>query len=427
MTEPTIICPKCSQEIRLTESLAAPLIAATRRQFEQRLSAKDEEIARREQTLREKELAVVESKRALDQQVADQVATQLKTERARVSAEEAGKAKRQLASEMESQARQLVELQEVLKARELKLADAQRAQAELIKKQRQLDDEKRELDLTIEKRVESSLVDVRQKALREAEDSLKQKVMEKDQTITSMQRTIEELKQKADRGSQQLQGEVQELELEAVLRAKFPFDSVEPVPKGEFGGDIVQVVRGQGGQAGGVILWEMKRTRNWSDAWLAKLREDQRTAKAELCVLVSNVLPKGVDTFHLIDGVWVAHPRCVVPVATVLRNTLLQLAMARHASEGQQTKTEMVYQYLTGPRFRQRVEAIVEAFSSMQEDLDRERKVIMKQWAKREEQIERVMGGTIGMYGDLQGIAGKSLQEIAGLELRALELDLGGE
>lgn len=427
MTEPTIICPKCSQEIRLTESLAAPLIAATRRQFEQRLSAKDEEIARREQTLREKELAVVESKRALDQQVADQVATQLKTERARVSAEEAGKAKRQLASEMESQALQLVELQEVLKARELKLADAQRAQADLIKKQRQLDDEKRELDLTIEKRVESSLVDVRQKALREAEDSLKQKVMEKDQTITSMQRTIEELKQKADRGSQQLQGEVQELELEAVLRAKFPFDSVEPVPKGEFGGDIVQVVRGQGGQAGGVILWEMKRTRNWSDAWLAKLREDQRTAKAELCVLVSNVLPKGVDTFHLIDGVWVAHPRCVVPVATVLRNTLLQLAMARHASEGQQTKTEMVYQYLTGPRFRQRVEAIVEAFSSMQEDLDRERKVIMKQWAKREEQIERVMGGTIGMYGDLQGIAGKSLQEIAGLELRALELDLGGE
>ena len=425
MTEPTIICPKCSNEIRLTESLAAPLIDATRRQFEQRLSAKDEEIATREQALRERERAVVESTRALDQQVAEQVAVQLRAERARVSAEEAGKARRQLAADMEAQARQVAELQEVLKSRDLKLADAHRAQAELIKKQRQLDDEKRELDLTVEKRVQGSLVEVRQKALREAEDGLKQKVMEKDQTISSMQRTIEELKQKADRGSQQLQGEVQELELEAVLRAKFPFDSVEPVPKGEFGGDIVQVVRGQGGQAGGVILWEMKRTRNWSDAWLVKLREDQRAAKAELCVLVSHVLPKGVDTFHIIDGVWVAHPRCVVPVATVLRHTLLQIAMARQASEGQQTKTEMVYQYLTGPRFKQRVEAIVEAFSSMQEDLDKERKVIMKQWAKREEQIERVMGGTIGMYGDLQGIAGKSLQEIAGLELRSLELDLG--
>jgi hypothetical protein len=139
---------------------------------------------------------------------------------------------------------------------------------------------------------------------------------------------------------------------------------------------------------------------------------------------VSNVLPKGVETFNLVDGVWVVHPRCALPVAAVLRNTLLQVALVRQASEGQQSKTEMVYQYLTGPRFRQRIEAIVEAFSSMQEDLDRERKVITKQWAKREEQIERVMGGTIGMYGDLQGIAGKSLQEIEGLEYQALELDL---
>jgi hypothetical protein len=248
-------------------------------------------------------------------------------------------------------------------------------------------------------------------------------VLEKDQTIVSMQRTIEELKQKADRGSQQLQGEVQELELESMLRAKFPFDSIEPVPKGEFGADIVQVVKNQGGQPSGTILWEIKRTRNWSDGWLMKLREDQRAAKAEICVLVSNVLPKGVETFDIVDGVWIAHPRCALPVAAVLRNTMLQIALARQVSDGQQSKTEMVYQYLTGPRFRQRVEAIVEAFSAMQEDLDKERKVITKQWAKREEQIERVMSGTIGMYGDLQGIAGKSLQEIDGLELRALALD----
>ena len=423
MTEPTIVCPKCNAEIRLTESLAAPLIAATRLQFEQRLSDKDEEIARRELGVREKERAIGEAKRALDQQVADQVTAQLALERARVTAEESKKAKQASAAELEAKARELLELQEVLKARNEKLAQAQQAQADLIKKQRELDDARRELDLTVEKRVEDGLNEVRTKARREAEEGLKQKVLEKDQTITSMQRTIEELKQKADQGSQQLQGEVQELELEALLRVKFPLDSIEPVPKGEFGGDIVQGVRSQSGQPSGTILWETKRTRNWSDAWLVKLREDQRAAKAEVCVLVSQVLPKGVETFNIIDGVWVAHPRCVIPVATILRNTLLQVSMARQVSEGQQSKTEMVYQYLTGPRFRQRVEAIVEAFSSMQEDLDKERKVIMKQWAKRQEQIERVMGGTIGMYGDLQGIAGKSLQEIEGLELRALELD----
>src|SRR3984957_20168858 len=430
MTEPTIVCPKCNNEIRLTESLAAPLIAATRQQFERQLSEKDRQlsekdaaIARREQGVRERERQVVEGRRDLEQQVETQVEAQLKLERARVAAEESRKAKLAGAAEMEAKVRELVELQEVLKAREEKLAQAQQAEAGLIKKQRELDDAKRELELTIQRRIEHGLAEVRSKALRDAEDALRQKVLEKDETILSMQRTIEELKHKAERGSQQLQGEVQELELETLLRTKFPFDGIEPVPKGEFGGDIVQSVKSPGGQFTGTILWETKQTRNWSDAWLTKLREDQRAAKAEICVLVSSVLPKGVETFNLVDGVWVTHTRCVLPVAAVLRDTLLQVALARQASEGQQSKTEMVYQYLTGPRFRQRVEAIVEAFSSMQEDLDKERKAIMKQWAKREEQITRVMGGTIGMYGDLQGIAGKSLQEIEGLELGALGFD----
>ena len=421
MTEPTIICPNCKTEIRLTESLAAPLIAATRQQFERQLAQKDDDIAKREQGIRDKEKQIAEARRNLDEQVADQVAAQLKAETARVISEESRKAKLASAAELETKARELTELQELLESRDEKLAEAQKAQAELIKKQRELDDAKRELELTVERRVQDGLTEVRAQARREAEEGLKLKVLEKDQTIASMQQKIEELKQKAEQGSQQLQGEVQELELESLLRAKFPFDTIEPVPKGEFGGDALQRVVSPGGQSSGTILWESKRTKNWSDGWLAKLRDDQRTAKAEIAVLVSQVLPKGVEAFDVVDGIWVTSPRAALPVATVLRHTLLQVSMARQVSEGQQTKTEMVYQYLTGPRFRHRVEAIVEAFSSMQEDLDKERKAIMKQWAKREEQIERVMGATVGMYGDLQGIAGKSLQEIEGLELPALE------
>ena len=248
---------------------------------------------------------------------------------------------------------------------------------------------------------------------------------EKEETITAMQKQIEDLKRRAEQGSQQLQGEVQELELENLLRAKFPFDTIEPVPKGEFGGDALQRVVSASGQPNGTvgtILWESKRTKNWSDGWLVKLREDQRTAKAEVAVLVSQVLPKGVESFDVVDGVWVTSPRAVLPVATVLRHTLLQVSTARQVSEGQQTKTEMVYQYLTGPRFRHRVEAIVEAFSSMQEDLAAEKKAIQRQWAKREIQLNNVLQSTAGMYGDLQGIAGKSLQEIEGLELPALQI-----
>ncbi len=421
MTEPVIVCPNCKTEIKLTESLAAPLIESTRKQFEQKLSEKDAEIARREQSLRDKEKQVADAKRTLDQQVADQVAEQLASERARVIAEESRKAKLASAAELESKGRELVELQEVLKERDGKLAEAQKAQADLIKKQRELDDAKRELELTVEKRVQEGLTEVRSQAKREAEEGLRLTVAEKEQTIASMQKKIEELKQKAEQGSQQMQGEVQELELEGLLRAKFPFDTIEPVPKGEFGGDAIQRVMSQGGQPCGIILWESKRTKNWSDGWLVKLREDQRTAKAEVSVLVSQALPKGVETFDVIDTVWVTHPRAALPVATILRHTLLQISTARQVSEGQQTKTEMVYQYLTGPRFRLRVEAIVEAFSSLKDDLDKERKVIMKQWAVREKQIERVMGATVGMYGDLQGIAGKSLQEIEGLEFPALE------
>ena len=416
MSEPTIICPSCKAEIKLTESLAAPLLESTRREFEKRLALKDADVAKREAGLREREEAIAKEKEQLDEQVAGKV----RQERERITAEEAKKAKLALQGDLEQKAREVVDLNEILKQRDAKLAEAQRAQAELLRKQRELDDAMREVDLTVEKRVQEGLAVTREQAKKEVEESLKLKVLEKEQTIASMQKQIEELKRKAEQGSQQLQGEVQELELEALLRARFPRDTIEPVPKGEHGGDALQRVVGPSGQPCGTIIWESKRTKNWSDGWLAKLREDQRAAKAEIAVIVSQSLPKEIESFGLVENVWVTHTKTILPVALTLRHTLIEVASARQASEGQQTKTEMVYQYLTGPRFRHRVEAIVEAFSSMQEDLDKEKKAIIKQWAKREEQIDRVMQATAGMYGDLQGIAGKTIREIEGLELRSL-------
>lgn len=416
MTEPTVVCPQCQTEIKLTESLAAPLLQSVRREYEQRLSQKDADIAGREKSLREREALLATQKQSMDEQIAHK----LEQERARIASEEARKAKLALGNDLDQKSRQINELHEVLKQRDVKLLEAQKAQADLIRKQRELDDAKRELELTISKRVQAELDAAREQARKDAEEELKLKVLEKEQTIASMQKQIEDLKRRAEQGSQQLQGEVQELELEGLLCAKFPRDTIQPVPKGEFGGDVLHRVVGPAGQTCGTILWESKRTKNWSDGWLPKLREDQRAAKAEIAVIISQILPKEVETFGFIDGVWVAHPRVALPVAMSLRQTLIEVACVRQASEGQQTKMDMVYQYLTGPRFRQRIQAIVEAFSSMREDLDRERKAITKQWAKREEQIERVMQSTVGMYGDLQGIAGKTLQEIEGLEFQGL-------
>ena len=193
------------------------------------------------------------------------------------------------------------------------------------------------------------------------------------------------------------------------------------MPKGEFGGDILQRVQGPAGQLCGTILWESKRTKAWSDVWLTKLRDDQRAAKAEIALIVSTVLPNGVETFDLIDGIWVTRLRFAIPLAIALRQSLIDLASSHQAMEGQRTKMEIVYQYLTGPRFRHRIEAIIEKFTDMQVDLDRERKTMMRMWAKREEQLKGVLDSSAGLYGDLQGIAGRAMSEIEGLSPLMIE------
>ena len=416
MTDPTITCPACKADIKLTESLA-PLIETFRQQSEQQIAAKESAIAKREAGVRAELATLAKERDSLDVQVAEK----LKNERQSIAAEEAKKARQQCNDELEQKSKELSELHDAWRQRGEKLAEAQKAQADLVRMQRELEDAKSAMDLTIERKVQESLSAARDQAKAQAEEGLKLKVMEKEETIKAMQKQIEELKHKAEQGSERLRGEVQELDLQMVLKEKFPRDSIEPVPKGEFGGDILQRVIGPSQQICGTILWESKRTKNWSDGWLAKLRDDQRAAKAELAVIVTQVLPKNVAIFDLVDGIWVTSPSTLVPVGLALRQSLVELAQARQAAEGQQTKMELVYQYLMSPKFRHRIQATVEKITEMQADLDKERKLLMRMWSKREALIQGVIASTMGMYGDLQGIAGKTLQEIEGLEPRLLE------
>ncbi|MGY2811979.1 DUF2130 domain-containing protein [Bradyrhizobium sp. USDA 4506] len=415
--EPTLHCPNCSHEIRLTESLAAPLLAETRQRFQEQLASKDAEVARKTEAL-QREREKLQKDR---EQVEDQVTSRLAAERSQLVAAEAKKAREMAAAEIQARMNEAAELRQMLEANNAKLAAAQQAQAELIRKQRALDDEKRELDLTIEKRVQALVDPIKVKARQEADEGARLRVAEKDQTIESMSRTIEELKRKAEQGSQQSQGEVLELELEEQLRGRFPTDLIEPVGKGELGADVIQQVNGSIGQPAGIILWETKRTKAWSDGWLAKLRDDQRRSGADVALIISHALPKYIEQFDLVDGVWVAHPRCALPVAVALRQGLVDVSTSRLVQQGQQTKMEQVYHYLTGTKFRQRVEAVVEKFNDMREDLDKERKFMGRQWAKRETQILAVIDSTVGMVGDLQAIAGKAMPEIPSLDMPLLE------
>jgi hypothetical protein len=417
MSDPQIVCPQCSTPIKLTESLAAPLIAQTRRQFELQLASKETDFARRENVLRQTQQDLANAREAID----EEVAKKLKAERASIAEAEARKARVAVSNELEQRDKQLADLQQNLTANNAKLAEAQQAQADVLRKRRELDDARRELDLNVEKKVQASLVVVHAKARLDAEEGLKAKLSEKETQISGMQRQIEDLRRKAEQGSQQLQGETLELELEALLRVRFPRDLIEPVPKGECGGDVLQRVLGHAGQTCGTMIWESKRTKNWSEAWLAKMRDDQRVAKADVALIVSSALPKGVEAFDLIDNVWVTEPRFAVPLAIALRQLLIDVAGSRQAREGQKTKMDLVYQYLTGPQFRHRIDAILEKFNDMRSDLDRERKTMTKLWARREAQLNGVLDSTAGLYGDLQGIAGRAMPEIEGLDLLMIE------
>jgi len=238
MSELTITCPNCHTEIPLTESLAAPMLAVVRQQYEDRLTKQNVDIAKREATLRERQSALVKAQAGID----EQVAAKLNTERAAIAADESKKARLAIESELSGKDRSITDLLDTVKALNAKLTTAQKAEADLIRKQRELDDAKREMDLTIEKRVTEGLGAVESKARQRADDDNRLKMAEKDKLIADAQRQVDEMKRKMEQGSQQLQGEVQELELEAILRAKFPRDTIEPVPKGEHGGDALQRV-----------------------------------------------------------------------------------------------------------------------------------------------------------------------------------------
>ena len=227
---------------------------------------------------------------------------------------------------------------------------------------------------------------------------------EKERQLADMRRQIEDLKRKAEQGSQQLQGEVGEEELESLLRASFPSDDIRAIGQGVRGADLHQIVIDSRGRKSGSILWECKNTRNWNDAWLAKLKQDQRALHADLTVLVSAVLPKGCTRFTLVDGVLVTDFACAPCLAGVLRANLFELAQTRSAAMHKEEKLELLYRYLSGVEFRQRVEAVVEAFTAMRHDLDQERRAAERQWARRARQIDAVTLNVSGMYGDLQGI-----------------------
>jgi hypothetical protein len=312
------------------------------------------------------------------------------------------------------------DVQQQLADTQSSLRASQQSELALRQERRKLQEEKETLDLTLNRRLDEERGKIRETAKKEAAEERQLKEADKDKLISDLTAQIRDLERKAQQGSQQTQGEVLELELEAVLQRHFPQDTIEPVPKGIHGGDILHHVNDLSGAVCGTMLWEFKRTKNWSDSWLPKLRDDQRAAKAQIAILVSVEMPKGISTFHLVDGIWVTSCPCAPGVAMALRAGLIELAAAKRSLVGRNDKMEILYNYLSGQEFRHRMEGIVEAFMTLRSDLEAEKRSMQRVWARREKQLERAVTQTAGMYGDLSGIIGASLPVIDQLTLPVL-------
>jgi hypothetical protein len=352
-----------------------------------------------------------------------QYETQLEVEKVRIQSEEAEKARSLLSLEIKEKASKIEYLQQLGEERDQKLAQAQQSEANYIRLTRELEDKVREVDLTVQKKVKEEQESILAKAKNEADEAHKLTVEELKKTISTLTSDLEQAKNRAEQGSQQMQGEVQELELESMLRNFFPYDVITPVPKGIQGADTIQEVRNEFGQSIGTIIWESKRTKGWNNEWLSKLKSDQQNAKSTVAVIVTATLPSDINTFGLKDGVWISDWRSALPLAVALREQVIEVGQAKITQKGIETKSEQVYLYLTGQQFKMRVERITEAFHSLHDDLIKEKKAMTKLWAKREQQLAKVIQSTSGMYGDLQGIAGQSMQTIDGLEFDDFEDD----
>jgi hypothetical protein len=288
---------------------------------------------------------------------------------------------------------------------------------EMNKMMRQMQHKAEQTEIEMQKKLAKEQEKIKEQLQKKVEEENHLKYLEQEKKVKDAMKLVDDYKRKLEQTSQQMQGEVQELELELTLKQEFPYDEIKEVPKGIRGADIIQIVKNQYGKVVGTIVWESKRTKSWSQSWIGKLKEDQRQVKAECAVIISQALPETIKNFGLLDGIWICNHKSVIGLGHALRAQLIQIGLVKSASVGKNEKMDILYTYLSGTEFKQRVEGIIEAFDDMQKELEKEKRWFTKKWAQQEKNIRKVIDNTAGMHGDLQSIIGNSLPEIKGLDL----------
>ncbi|MGA2667178.1 MAG: DUF2130 domain-containing protein [Patescibacteria group bacterium] len=380
MAENKIKCPKCGTQIPITEVLSHQL----NEQVDEKVSKKLEA---------EKNILIEEFKKKYEAE----------------------------------QAESLKEIKEKLVFEEAKRQAAEKKELEFLKIQNELEDKLKKQELEIARQVALERKLIEEKIRKEEAEKQDFKNLELQKQLEDTKKALAEAQRKAQQGSMQTQGEVLELSLEESLKTRFPTDIIDPVPKGISGADITHTVLDKTHTSVGIIAWESKRTQNWTEDWVQKLKDDGRNIKANICVLVSNVLPKEIFRFGIYKGIWVCDFSSVIGLTIALRNQLIAVHKSIAAQSGKEEKKDILYRYLTSQTFAGRIESIVENFINMKSSLEKEQLAMKKIWSARESQITRLSENTVKMFGDIQGIAGLNLPTVEILELETAAADLEEE
>jgi hypothetical protein len=389
-----ITCPECGASISIDDALTHQIENKLKKEYE------DKEKSLRESIEKESSKKLEQDKNEMEMKIKAQILKD--TEADKVASEEKSKL-----------------LEEQLADKEAKLKEANKNELELRKATQKLKDDKESFEIESARKLDAERKQIEEDASRKATEAKQAEIDQYKKQVSDAQKANDELNRKLAQGSQQTQGEVQELALEELLRDSFIYDEISPVGKGINGADVIQTVKTKSGVECGKIIWESKKTKTWTEGWIQKLKDDQRQAKADLAVIVTSAMPQGTSGIVQKDNVWICDIKLALSIATLLRHSLETVAREKSMSVGKNEKVEILYAYLTGTEFKQRIEVIVETFSSMKTSLDKEKLYFTKTWAEKEKQIDRVIQNTVGIYGDLSGVV--QLQKIESLELPSPE------
>ena len=425
----TIKCPNCGTEIDVNEVLYHQLEnkyqsehLAEKKKLEAEIEAKRKEYKVHFDTLKVKEEELKEHKEKFEEEIKKATQIQLKAERQKLQDD----LRKEILDE-QSESMALIQKQLEEKSNQVKELNVVKAQIG------QLQREKEEMESAIMAKAELSLnekLKVEKEKMQKAIDEQSElKLRQKDEQLKQLQEQLQIAQRKAEQASSQLQGEVQELAIEEWLKEKFPFDTIDEVKKGARGADCMQIVHTREAQNCGRIYYESKRTKDFQKAWIEKLKADMREKGADIGVLVTEVLPSDLQRMGLYEGIWICSFEEFKGLSSVLRENVVKIHQAMKSQENKTDKMSLLYGFLTSNEFKMQMEAIVEAFTTMQSDLDSEKRSMQRIWKQREKQIEKVLDNTINMYGSIRGIAGNAIGNIKALELgyRAELIDVDNE